>query len=230
MVPFVCASFSNSFKTESSKQCPTAAQIVDIGTKALPRVPFESFTDQLLGDKHIGSKWLIHSALPTPVHLLKYTSCFSWSQWFLVFCPFYCYVASVALLLMRLSQAFKQWGVRAMFWRSDFAFLMILFFTHVFCSNMSWVVYHWQFEWGGVSESSCDSGMCRPWLVSVTVGVDLLVNWEILKDSFLKDFPLPLLENRRTRIKRSRRTSDEVRWALREAWLNTLKHWNINCE
>jgi len=53
----------------------------------------------------------------------------------------YCYVASAALLLMRLSQAFKQGGVRAMFWRSDFPFLMILFFTHVFRSNMSYVVY-----------------------------------------------------------------------------------------
>ena len=29
------------------KQCPTAAQTADIGTKALPRVPFENFTDQL---------------------------------------------------------------------------------------------------------------------------------------------------------------------------------------
>ena len=27
------------------KQCPTAAQTADIGTKALPRVPFEGFTD-----------------------------------------------------------------------------------------------------------------------------------------------------------------------------------------
>ena len=40
----------------NAKQCLTAAQIADIGTKALPRVPFESFTDQLMGDKHIGSK------------------------------------------------------------------------------------------------------------------------------------------------------------------------------
>ena len=28
------------------------------------------------------------------------------------------------------------------------------------------------------------------------VGVDLLVNWEILKDPFFKDFPLPLLETK----------------------------------
>ena len=40
----------------NAKQCPDAAQIADIVTKALPRVPFESFTDQLLGDKHIGGK------------------------------------------------------------------------------------------------------------------------------------------------------------------------------
>ena len=38
------------------KQCPTAVQTADIGTKALPRVPFENFTDQLLGDKHVGDK------------------------------------------------------------------------------------------------------------------------------------------------------------------------------
>ena len=41
--------------------------------------------------------------------------------------------------------------------------------------------------------------MCRPWLASVTVGVDLLVNWEILKDPFFKGFPLPLLENQHVR-------------------------------
>ena len=35
------------------QQCHTAAQIEDIGTKALSRVPFENFTDQLLGDKHV---------------------------------------------------------------------------------------------------------------------------------------------------------------------------------
>jgi len=38
------------------KQCPTAAQTADIGTKALPCVLFENFTDQLLGDKHVGDK------------------------------------------------------------------------------------------------------------------------------------------------------------------------------
>jgi len=38
------------------KQFPTAAQTADIGTKALPRVLFENFTDQLLGDKHVGDK------------------------------------------------------------------------------------------------------------------------------------------------------------------------------
>ena len=37
-------------------QCHNAVQTADIGTKALPCVPFENFTDQLLGDKHVGDK------------------------------------------------------------------------------------------------------------------------------------------------------------------------------
>jgi len=40
-----------------AKQCHTTVQIPDFGTKALPRVPFESFTDQLVSDRHVGSKW-----------------------------------------------------------------------------------------------------------------------------------------------------------------------------
>jgi len=38
------------------KQCPTAAQTADIGTMELPRVLIENFTDQLIGDKHVGDK------------------------------------------------------------------------------------------------------------------------------------------------------------------------------
>ena len=38
------------------KQCPRAVQTADIVTKALPCVPFENFTDQVLGDKHVGDK------------------------------------------------------------------------------------------------------------------------------------------------------------------------------
>ena len=47
-----------------------------------------------------------HLALPTPVRLLKYSSYFSWSQWSLCFVP-YCYVMSVALFFMHLSQEFQ---------------------------------------------------------------------------------------------------------------------------
>ena len=39
----------------NAKQCPIAAQIVDTETKALPRVPFKYFTDQLLGDKPVAA-------------------------------------------------------------------------------------------------------------------------------------------------------------------------------
>jgi len=38
------------------KQCRTAVQTADIETKALSRVLFENFTDQLLGDKHVGDR------------------------------------------------------------------------------------------------------------------------------------------------------------------------------
>jgi len=38
------------------KQCPTVVQTADMWTKALPRVPFENFTDQLLGDKPVVDK------------------------------------------------------------------------------------------------------------------------------------------------------------------------------
>ena len=38
----------------NAKQCPTAAQIADIGTEALPRVPFGPFINHLLGHKHDG--------------------------------------------------------------------------------------------------------------------------------------------------------------------------------
>ena len=42
----------------SAKQCPTAVGIPDIRTKALSREPFEFLTDQLLSDRHVGSKWV----------------------------------------------------------------------------------------------------------------------------------------------------------------------------
>ena len=67
-----------------------------------------------------------------------------------------CYIASVALLLMRLSQAFKQGGVRAMFWRFDFPFLMIVFFPHVFRSNMSYIVSIDYLSEGGY-QSHCET-------------------------------------------------------------------------
>jgi len=40
----------------SVKQCPTAGQIADIETHALPYVPLANFTDQLLGEKPVGDK------------------------------------------------------------------------------------------------------------------------------------------------------------------------------
>jgi len=41
-----------------------------------------------------------------------------------------------------------------------------------------------------ISESFCNSDMCRPWLVSVTLGIGYyLVNWEIFEALLLRYFP-----------------------------------------
>jgi len=46
-------------------------------------------------------------------------------------------------------------------------------------STLSFMVLHMIY----ISESFCDSDMCRPWLVSVTCGVDYsLVNWETFEE------------------------------------------------
>jgi len=48
------------------------------------------------------------------------------------------------------------------------------------------LLVHWAF----LPESFCDSDMCRPWLVSVTLGVDYsLVNWELFEGLPLRYFP-----------------------------------------
>ena len=186
----VSASFRNSFKTESSVHNSALLQFryPTLGPKLYHEYLFESFTDQLLSDRHVGSKWFSFgpSYARASAHILKL---FLLVSMVYVLCdPIN--VVSVALLLIPLSRAFKQGGVRVMLGCLDSPFLMILFFTHVFRSNMSYAVYHWLFGWGGVSESFCDSDMCRPWLVSVTLGVVYsLVNWEIFECLSLMYFP-----------------------------------------
>jgi len=79
-----------------------------------------------------------HSALPKPVRLLMYSSCFSWSQLFMCFVIRLC-VISVALLLMPLSRAFKQGGgaryvkVLGFSVLDDFILYTCLSLQHVIC-------------------------------------------------------------------------------------------------
>ena len=62
------------------KQCPAEVQTADIKTKAqaLPRVPCENFTDQLLGDQHVGDKrflirpFLSYVCRPSSFHLVYF--------------------------------------------------------------------------------------------------------------------------------------------------------------
>jgi len=57
VVPRVC--FRNSFKTESSVHNSALLQFryPTLGPKFYHEFLFESFTDQLLSDRHVGSKW-----------------------------------------------------------------------------------------------------------------------------------------------------------------------------
>jgi len=95
-LPLVFASFRNSFTTESSVQNSVLLQCIlpDIGTKALLQEPFESFTDQLFSDMHVGSKWFSfgHSYARASAQVFK---------WFLPVSMVYvlCYPFNVSILL-----------------------------------------------------------------------------------------------------------------------------------
>jgi len=174
----VSASFRNSVKTESVHN----SALLQFRYPTLgPKLCQEYLSHPLhIKQQARGSKWFSFgpSYARASANIFKL---FLLVSMVYVLLSYWC-VISVALLLIPLSRAFKQGGMRAMSKCLDSQFLMFLFFTHVFRSNMSYVVYHWLFEWGGVSESFCESDMCRPWLVSVTLGVDSsLVNWEIFK-------------------------------------------------
>jgi len=57
------------------KKCLNMLQTADKRTKDLPRIPFGNFTDQLLGDKHVGGNFLIrpflsHVCRPSSFHLV----------------------------------------------------------------------------------------------------------------------------------------------------------------
>jgi len=74
----------------------------------------------------------------------------------------------------------------------DSMFSVIRFFTRVFRSNMTFSYTMHYLSEGGVSELLCDSGACRPWLTSVTLGVDYyLAKWEMFRVySYIPPLPL----------------------------------------
>jgi len=113
------------------KQCPTAAQTADIGTKALPRVLFENFTDQLLGDKHVGDK----SALPKPrVCAFKFDLVRSGTRLSIVL-SLSCYASAWLLIVGRLAS--EQGGNAHCFSNYDYLLFLSLFSTHAFRSYIS---------------------------------------------------------------------------------------------
>ena len=82
----VSASFRNSFKTKSSvhNSALLLFRYPTLGPNLYHENLFESFTDQLLKTGTLAANDF-HSALPTPVRLLIYSSCFSWSRWCMFF-------------------------------------------------------------------------------------------------------------------------------------------------
>ena len=129
-----------------------------------------------------------HSALPTPMRLLKYSKCLSWSRLCMCFvillmCHICCVLAYSSLSSFKARGGARNDKVLGFSVLDDSILYTCLLLKHVI------VVYHWLFEWGGVSESFCDSDMCRMWLVSVTLEVDYsLINWEIFKGLLLRYF------------------------------------------
>jgi len=64
----------------------------------------------------------------------------------------------------------------------------LLLYLHIFTCTYRGT--HTQAHMYNLSESFCDSDMCRPWLIAVTLGVDYsLVNWEMLRVYSLGIFP-----------------------------------------
>jgi len=139
------------------KQYPTAAQTADIGTKTLPRVLFENFTDQLLGDKHVGDKRFIIRPFLSHVCVFWSLIWFTRVQGFLFSCP--CLVTSAWLLIVG-CLASSQGKNALCFSNYDYLLFLSLFSTHAFRSYISHVWLWWWYEWGGVSQSDRDSGMC----------------------------------------------------------------------
>jgi len=86
MLPFVSASFSNSFKTESSVQNSALLQCryLTLGPKLCLEYLSNPLQINFLATGTLAANDF-HSALPTPVRLLKYSSCFSWSRWCICF-------------------------------------------------------------------------------------------------------------------------------------------------
>jgi len=184
MLHFESASFSNSFKTDSSMHnnallqcryptlgpklcleypsnpvqinflvtdtltvCSITVRIPDIGTKALSWVPFESFTDQLLSDRYIDSKWFsfgpLYTCAAASVQVFKVLS---WSRWCMCFVILpTCHICCI-IVYTSLSRISKHGVVRGMLSCLDSMLLMILIFTHVFRSNMSYFAYNRPFE------------------------------------------------------------------------------------
>jgi len=97
----VSSSFRNSFKTESSVHNSALLQFryPTLGQKLYHKNLFESFSDQLLSDRHVGSKWFSFGLAyaRASAHIFKlfllvsmvYVLCDPINVWYLLHCCLY---------------------------------------------------------------------------------------------------------------------------------------------
>ena len=134
------------------KQYPTAAQTAHIGKNALLRVLFENFTDQLLGDKHVGDKWfVIRPFLAT---------CISLQVFHLVCVGRMLYLHVLVLLCVCILALYRSWWLMSKGGEMRIAMalqssVVSLLSTHALRSYIH-LTDQWCYEWGGVSESDSD--------------------------------------------------------------------------
>ena len=174
----------SSLQNSALMQC----RLPDIRTKALPRVPLEPLTDQLYGYRHVGSKWF--SFGPSYAH--AYAQVFKLSL-LVSMVHVLCYPVNVSYLLhyclYHSLEHLSQGGCA----QCQGAWILCswwFYSLHMSFAQTCHVSNTWIFECGGLSESFCDSDMCRPWLVSVMLGVDhSLFNWEIFEGLSTRYFP-----------------------------------------
>ena len=170
------------------KQCPFAAQIIDNETKALLRVPFKSFTDELLGTKYVGGQRFSSVPFLRLVSRPGSSSHFSWSHWSICFSHVVMSYLS-ALFLMPLSRLRARGGTRdtLALWFSvldDCNLYTCLSLKHVMSYTINYL------SEGGYQSHPVTLAYVDRNSHQSHLGLTYWFDWKNIKDLFPKGFPL----------------------------------------